>query len=209
MAETRKTTSRNSGKQSQSAADKRKAEMLKKNSERRHITSIILFAVGILVLAFTLFGTTEGENLSAWDGIHTFILGTFGLSAFLVGPVLIYIAVMISADRTKATISKRMIQLLLMILLISAAAQVIFVGPVTNPELEESTLSDTIVYAYNNGINYTGGGVIGLVLGSLLMLFGQAGAIIILILIAFVIFMIMSNMSLVTYWRLCKVLFIS
>ena len=197
MAETRKTTSRNSGKQSQSAADKRKAEMLKKNSERRHITSIILFAVGILVLAFTLFGTTEGENLSAWDGIHTFILGTFGLSAFLVGPVLIYIAVMISADRTKATISKRMIQLLLMILLISAAAQVIFVGPVTNPELEESTLSDTIVYAYNNGINYTGGGVIGLVLGSLLMLFGQSGAIIILILIAFVIFMIMSNMSLV------------
>ncbi|MBO5376788.1 MAG: DNA translocase FtsK [Ruminiclostridium sp.] len=171
--------------------------MLKKNAERRHITSIILFAVGILVLAFTLFGTTEGENLSAWDGIHTFILGTFGLSAFLVGPVLIYIAIMISADRTKATISKRMIQLLLMILLISAAAQVIFVGPVTNPELEESTLSDTIVYAYNNGINYTGGGVIGLVLGSLLMLFGQAGAIIILILIAFVIFMIMSNMSLV------------
>lgn len=197
MAETRKTTSRNSGKQNQSAADKRKAEMLKKNAERRHITSIILFAVGILVLAFTLFGTTEGENLSAWDGIHTFILGTFGLSAFLVGPVLIYIAIMISADRTKATISKRMIQLLLMILLISAAAQVIFVGPVTNPELEESTLSDTIVYAYNNGINYTGGGVIGLVLGSLLMLFGQAGAIIILILIAFVIFMIMSNMSLV------------
>lgn len=197
MAETRKTTSRNSGKQSQSAADKRKAEMLKKNAERRHITSIILFAVGILVLAFTLFGTTEGEKLSAWDGIHTFILGTFGLSAFLVGPVLIYIAIMISADRTKATISKRMIQLLLMILLISAAAQVIFVGPVINPELEESTLSDTIVYAYNNGINYTGGGVIGLVLGSLLMLFGQAGAIIILILIAFVIFMIMSNMSLV------------
>ncbi len=197
MAETRKNTSRNSGKQSQSAADKRKAEMLKKNAERRHITSIILFAVGILVLAFTIFGTTEGENLSAWDGIHTFILGTFGLSAFLVGPVLIYIAVMISADRTKATISKRMIQLLLMILLISAAAQVIFVGPVTDPELEESTLSDTIVYAYNNGINYTGGGVIGLVLGSLLMLFGQAGAIIILILIAFVIFMIMSNMSLV------------
>ena len=143
MAETRKTTSRNSGKQNQSAADKRKAEMLKKNAERRHITSIILFAVGILVLAFTLFGTTEGESLSAWDGIHTFILGTFGLSAFLVGPVLIYIAVMISADRTKATISKRMIQLLLMILLISAAAQVIFVGPVTNPELEESTLSDT------------------------------------------------------------------
>ena len=70
MAETKKgTSSRGGAKQSSSVNDKRKAEMLKKNAERRHITSIILFAVGILVLAFTLFGTTEGENLSAWDGI--------------------------------------------------------------------------------------------------------------------------------------------
>ncbi len=198
MAETKKGTSAKGGsRQNSSANEKRKAEMLKKNAERRHITSVILFAVGILVLAFTLFGTTEGENLSAWDGIHSFILGIFGLSSFLVGPILIYIAVMISADRTKATISKRMIQLILMILLISAAAQVIFVGSVTNPELEESTLSDTIAYAYDNGIQYKGGGVIGLILGALLLLFGQAGAIIILILIAFVIFMIVANMSLV------------
>ncbi len=196
MAETKKGTSSKGNSRQASANERRKAEMLQKNAERRHITSIILFAVGILVLAFTLFGTTEGENLSAWDGIHSFILGIFGLSSFLVGPILIYIAIMISADRTKSTISKRMIQLILMILLISAAAQVIFVGSVTNPELEESTLSDTISYAYNNGMQYKGGGVIGLVLGALLLLFGQAGAIIILILIAFVIFMIMTNMSL-------------
>ena len=46
-------------------------------------------------------------------------------------------------------------------------------------------------------MQYKGGGVIGLILGALLLLFGQAGAIIILILIAFVIFMIMTNMSLI------------
>lgn len=197
MAETKKSASGKGNSRQNSANEKRKAEMLQKNAERRHITSIILFAVGILILAFTIFGTTEGENLSAWDGIHSFILGIFGISSFLVGPIIIYIAIMISADRTKSTISKRMIQLILMILLISAAAQVIFVGSVTNPELEESTLSDTIVYAYNNGMQYKGGGVIGLILGALLLLFGQAGAIIILILIAFVIFMIMTNMSLI------------
>lgn len=104
---------------------------------------------------------------------------------------------MISADKTKATISKRMVQLLLMILLLSAAALVIFVGTAVNPEIEEPTLSDSISYAYKNGIDCIGGGVIGLVLGAPLLLFGQAGAIIILILIAFVIFMLLTNMSLV------------
>lgn len=199
MAETKKSTSAKKGTTRQSSgsvSEKRKAEMLKRNAERRHITSVVLFAVGVLVLAFTLFGKTTGEELSAWDAIHTFIFGVFGLSSFFVGPILIYIAIMISADRTKATISKRMIQLLLMILLISAAALVIFVGTTKNPAIEEPTLSDTIVYAYENGVQLDGGGVIGLILGAPLLLFGQAGAIIILILVAFVIFMIMTNMSL-------------
>ncbi len=197
MAESRKGTQakRNSGART-TGSDSRKAEILKKNAERRHITSVILFAAGVLILAFTLFGKTSGEDLSAWDGIHKFIFGVFGISSFLVGPIVIYIAVMISADRTKATISKRMLQLLLMILLISAAALVIFVGTTKNPEISEPTLSDTIVYAYENGIELIGGGVIGLILGAPLLLFGRAGAVIILILITFVIFMLATNMSL-------------
>jgi len=200
MAETKKGAASKKAPAKKNASDiseKRKAEALKKNAEKRHITSIILFAVGILIFAFTLFGNTTGENLSAWDAIHSFIFGIFGLSSFFVGPIIIYIAIMISADRTRATISKRMIQLVLMLLLISAAALVIFVGTTINPEIEEPTLSDTIVYAYENGVSCVGGGVIGLILGAPLLLFGQAGAVIILILVAFVIFMIMTNMSLV------------
>lgn len=197
MAETKKSSSsKKTAARQPSAAESRRAEALKKNAEQRHITSVILFAVGILILAFTLFGKTTGEELSAWDAIHTFIFGVFGLSSFLVGPIIIYVAVMISADRTKSTISKRMLQLVLMILLISAAALVIFVGTATNPEIDEPTFSDAIIYAYENGIKLVGGGVIGLILGTPLLLFGQAGAIIILILVAFVIFMIMTNMSL-------------
>ena len=197
MAETKKSTqSKKNTSARSSGSDNRKAEILKKNAERRHITSVVLFAIGVLILAFTLFGKTSGEDLSAWDGIHSFIFGVFGISSFLVGPIIIYISVMISADRTKATISKRMIQLILMILLISAAALVIFVGTTKNPEIAEPTLSDTIVYAYENGIELIGGGVIGLILGAPLLLFGRAGAIIILILIAFVIFMLATNMSL-------------
>ena len=199
MAETKKTSSskKNSGRsQSSSVSDKRKAEIIRHNEQKRHTTSVVLFAIGILIFAFTIFGHSTGEDLSAWDAIHSFIFGIFGLSSFFVGPIIIYIAIMISADRTKATISKRMLQLILMILLISAAALVIFVGSTVNPEIDEPTLSDTIVYAYENGVKCIGGGVIGLVIGAPLLLFGQAGAIIILILVAFVIFMIMTNMSL-------------
>ncbi len=199
MAETKKTSSskKNSGRsQSSSVSDKRKAEIIRHNEQKRHTTSVVLFAIGILIFAFTIFGNSTGEDLSAWDAIHSFIFGIFGLSSFFVGPIIIYIAIMISADRTKATISKRMLQLILMILLISAAALVIFVGSTVNPEIDEPTLSDTIVYAYENGVKCIGGGVIGLVIGAPLLLFGQAGAIIILILVAFVIFMIMTNMSL-------------
>lgn len=202
MAETKKnsTAKRNSAKKP-SEAERRKAEMMQKNAERRHITSVVLFAVGILVLAFTIIGNTSGDELSAWDAIHTFILGVFGISSFFVGPILIYIAIMISADRTSATVSKRMLQLLLMILLISATALVVFVGTTENPEISEPTFSDTVAYAYDNGIKLIGGGVIGLVLGAPLLLFGQAGAIIILILVAFVIIMLMTNMSLVDLFR--------
>ncbi len=197
MAESKKqTSSKKSTTKKNTAAEIYKAEMIKKNAERRHITSVIMFAVGLLVLAFTIIGKTTGENLSAWDAIHKFIFGVFGLSSFFVGPILIYISIMISADKTKSTISKRMIQLILMILLIAATATVLFVGSANNPEIAEPTFSDAITFAYENGLKLLGGGVIGLILGAPLLLFGRGGAIIILILIAFVIFMIMTNMSL-------------
>ncbi len=193
MAETKKKSA--SGKAASEAA--KKAELLERNSQRRHLISVILFAFGILITAFTLFGQTEGTDLSAWDAIHTFIYGVFGLSSFLVGPVLIYIAVMISAERTKATITRRMIQLLLMILLLSAAAQVIFVGSAGDPNAKEQTLSDVVSYAYEKGTQLSGGGAAGLVLGTPLLLFGQAGAVIILLLVTLAAMMIVTNTTVV------------
>lgn len=194
MAETKKKTT--AGK---SAAEKRKAELMQQDAQRRHIISVVLFAFGILVTALTLFGKTEGEDLSAWDSIHCFLYGLFGLAAILTGPVLMYIAIMISASRTKATIARSVLQFILIILLLCAAAQVIFVGSIGDPEAEEATLSDVISYVYDRGVSLSGGGVFGIILGAPLLLFGQAGAIIILILIAFVIIMLLTNLTLVDF----------
>lgn len=203
MAETKKKQAAGSSprKSAASEAEKRRAELLARNAQRRRLLSVILFAVGILITAFALFGKAEGDDLSAWDAIHTFIHGVFGISAFLVGPVLIYVAVMLSAERTRSTIAKRMIQLLLMILLLSAAAQVIFVGSVGDPASAEPTLGENVSYAYENGTRLIGGGVSGLILGTPLLLFGQAGAVIILLLVTLVIFMLMTNLTVVDLLR--------
>lgn len=196
MAETKK--KQTAGK---SAAEKRKAELMRADAQRRHIISVVLFAFGILITALSLFGKAEGEDLSAWDSIHCFLYGIFGLAAILTGPVLMYIAIMISASRAKSTIARSIMQFVLIILLLCGAAQVIFVGSIGDPSAEEATFSDVIAYLYQRGVQLSGGGVLGVILGAPLLLFGQAGAIIILILIAFVIIMLLINLTLVDFLK--------
>ncbi len=200
MAETKKKQSSGKTPKASAPAKMSKAELIEQNKRRRRMISIILFVLGLLMTAF-LFGRTEGEDLNAWDAVHTFLFGLFGLSAFLAGPALIFSALMISSDRTRATITKRIIQLLLLILLLSAAAQVIFVGSATAPDISEPTLADNVKYAYEKGVKLSGGGVAGLVLGTPLLLFGQAGAVIILLLVTLVIIMIMTDMTVADFLR--------
>lgn len=202
MAESKKGSSaqrKTAQKQSSDLVERRRAEMIKENEQRRHRISIIMFAAGLLVLAFALIGNTHSEAPSAWDAIHSFVYGMFGIVSFLVGPILMYIAVMISADTTRATIQKRMVQLILLVLLLSAAAQVFFVGTIGDPEKADANLFDTIGYIYGKGVDLQGGGVIGLILGALLLVFGQIGAIIILIIVTFVAIMIMTEKSLIDF----------
>lgn len=196
MAESKKSPASRTKTKQTAGTDKRKEALMQANAKKRHTVSVVLFAVGLLVLAFAFIGDAAAENPSAWDAIHGFLYGVFGITSFLVGPVLIYIAVLISADMTKATIAKRMFQLLLAILILCAAAQVFLVGSVGSPSAAEQTLGDKISYTYDMGKQLSGGGAAGLVLGIPLLLFGQVGAIIILVLVAFVAVMIAADKSL-------------
>ena len=193
MAESKKSTS---SKKQSAELERKKAALLKANAKRRHTISIVMFAAGLFMLALACIGDAFAESPSAWDVLHGFLFGLFGISAFLTGPVLIYIAVMISADMTKATVAKRMAQLVLLILLLCAAAQVIFVGSIGDPAAEEAGFSETLAYVYDKGKLLSGGGIAGLVLGAPLLLFGQVGAIIILILVTFVAVMMITDKSL-------------
>ena len=198
MAENKKEASqrKSSSKQSQALLERRKEELMRENEIRRHTISVIMFAIGVLVTAFAFIGDASAAEPNAWDAIHGFLGGIFGITSFAVGPVIIYIAIMISADKTKSTISKRMVQLTLILLLAAAAAQILFVGSIGDPEAEEAALGETLGYIYDKGKALSGGGIAGLIIGAPLLLFGRVGASIILFLVIFVVVMIITRKSL-------------
>lgn len=196
---TKKTTSSTSKTKKSPAAQRISSEAVARNKQRRNMWSILLFALGLLTVGFSLMGDSFAENPSAWDLIHSFLSGIFGVTVFFVGPMIIYVAIMISADKGRSTISVKLLQLVLFILLFSAAMQVIFVGTIGE---EGSSFFEAIGYVYEQGRSLNGGGVCGMLLGSILLLFGRIGGSIIIILITFVVIMLIANVTLLDFLKL-------
>jgi S-DNA-T family DNA segregation ATPase FtsK/SpoIIIE len=165
-------------------------EALARNGQKRHIASVVLFACGLLMVAFSLIGNADAETKNAWDAIHTFLRGVFGFSVFFIGPIMIYAAVMISRDKHKSSVMAKMVQLTVIVLLISSAVQIIFVGEVSG-----------VVEMYSNGTRLSGGGVIGMILAFPLLYFGRVGASIIIVLIIFVFIMLIGNITIDAFFR--------
>jgi S-DNA-T family DNA segregation ATPase FtsK/SpoIIIE len=159
----------------------RSAEAQARDKSRRKLWSLILFSVGLLLIVFSFIGNIHAEEKNAADYINTFLRAMFGFSVFFLGPILIYISVMISMNKGKSSIKAKMIQLGIIVLLLSAGIQVIFYGT-----LEE----------------VTGGGWVSYALGWLLPAFGRIAASIIIILITFIVFMLASDITLHEFLRL-------
>lgn len=187
-------------KQASSAAGTKKAEALARNKRRRNVWSVILFAIGLMILGFSLIGNIDAEEPNMWDYIHGFFCGVFGATVFFVGPIIIYFAVMISLDKGKSTISSNVLRLIFFVLLLSGAIQIFFIGQVASPEAEG--FGGAISEVYGRGTHLSGGGVISLIVAFPLLLLGRVGATIAIILIIFVTVMLMTNMNLVDFLRL-------
>lgn len=158
---------------------------------RHHITSVILFAVGIFLTLCAIIPGAEGEG---WHALFDFMHGMFGYSAYLVGPSMIYVAVLVSANTTRKRIRNTIICLSLLVLMVSAAVQIFAVGTPTSRDFFEF-FGDLYVAGYE----FRGGGVFALFLGSPLLLLGQVGAGIIIILLALVFFLIVSKLTVVDF----------
>ncbi|MCL2636788.1 MAG: DNA translocase FtsK [Oscillospiraceae bacterium] len=168
-----------------------------RDTKRRKLWSLVLFCVGILFIVFAFVGNVNAEAKNAADHINTFLRGMFGFATFLTGPILIYIAVMISTNKGKGTVTAKLIQLCFIILLICAGIQIIFVGEL---KLEEGEKAVNVLF--ENGKGLIGGGLSGAILGLPLMLFGRITASIIVILIFFVVFMLASDITLYEFLKI-------
>lgn len=188
MAE-RKTTASSRSKQTKQANQEQ-------NGGDRVFWSAVLFALGALILAFTL---VKGE--SAWNSIHNIFLGMFGWTAFVVPFVLMYVSVMIAMDKSRQTVQGRVIQCFIMILLLSAFARII-----SSAAMPEGNLFEEMIPAlYAEGKQLRGGGVMSVFVGvPLLLLFKKAGATIIIVLLTFVFIMILANKTVLDIVRLIK-----
>lgn len=168
----------------------RKRAPAKKNTDKQ-FWSVILFAIGILTLLLVMI---RGE--SAWHAIHTFLLGLFGISAFIVPVILIYAAIMIALEKSGKAVVGKVIQGAMLILLCSGIMQIIFVGSV-----EGSGFFNKLGNLYLEGQQLRGGGLFSAVLGwSLLAIFHRTGATIIIILLTFVMLMLLTNISLMQFF---------
>ncbi len=162
-------------------------EAMAKEKLHRHITSVILFAAGIFLTLCAIIPGSEG-----WHLLFEIMHGLFGYSAYLVGPAMIYIAVLISAFKTKKHIRNNIISLSILLMLISAAVQIFAVGVPTS-----EGFVDFFKDLYTDGKDFRGGGVLALFIGEPLLLLGKVGAGIIVVLLALVYFLIISKLTVV------------
>ncbi len=179
--------SKSGGRKPSAAAQKQK------EAQDKVLHSVVLFASGILVLLLTFI---EGE--AAWLAIHNFLRGMFGISVYLVAPVLLYSSVMVAQDKNGKTVAGKAIFGVLLILFLSAAVQIFLVGEIKGSKL----FADVIPKLYHEGKAMEGGGVVSVIIaGPLLGLFKKTGASIIIILLAIVFIMLMSNTTIVDVAR--------
>lgn len=170
-----------------------------KENEIRHdkvLWSTLLFALGVLTLAFMLI---PGE--SVWNSIHNVLLGLFGVSVFLVPVIMIYVSIMIALDKGEHYVSVRVLQCFILILLISGFVQIVFSG-----ELQGEKLFDEILpIMFSEGKKLRGGGLLSIIIaGPLLALFKRTGATIIIILFIFVFIMIMANKTVIDLFKMIR-----
>lgn len=176
-----------------------KAQAEAKRANDRVLWSTVMFASAILLLTFLLF---EGE--SAWLAIHNIFLGLFGVGAVLVPAILLYLSILISNDEERTTISGRLAQGIILVLICCAVIQIFFSDPI-DPDI---TLGKLLTDLFENGKAMHGGGLFSAVVAlPLLKLFGKTGAAIIVIILAFVFVMLLANKTVVDIFRTIKNVF--
>ncbi len=170
---------------------KKPAEPKAAQDARKQMWVVVTFALGLLLGALIFI---KGEKL--WRVIHDCLFGVFGWSAWFLPPLVIYAAVVSALDKPFSKIRAKLWQILVLILLISAAVQIFFY------ELPDSgDFVGNVSRLYADGVSLHGGGAAGLLALPLVNLIGEAGASVVLALSIFVFLMLVTGSTLIGLFR--------
>lgn len=184
--------SRASGGKKSAATKNYKAEYERNSARRRQMSAIILFTVGILLLAVVLI---KGE--SVWQWLHNMLFGLFAVPVIILPTALIFVAIMATLDKPIGEIKHKVWQSLALVGIVCALVEIcsaeVFAG---------EGFFKVIAGLYTDGVAMRGGGVFSAVLGWVLYAAcGKVGAIIIIVLLMFAFFMLLTGATLIGFFK--------
>ncbi len=163
----------------------------KPTTNRKQMTSLILFVVSLFILAVTFI---PGENIWLW--MHNFVFGLLGIMAFVFPVFMVALAVVYAMDKLRGSMTTRFVEIGALIVLVCAGIDVFCTRP------SGETFGQHLVTAFTNGAQLKSGGFIGGLLAEPLHLaFGQAGAVITILLLIFIFFMLVTSTPLIKLLR--------
>ncbi len=184
---------RKASSRSKSGTTRKRTTSRKQQGEISQSWSILLFVLGIVLITM---GFIPGESVWAW--LRTFLLGVFGFTMYLLGPLLIYLAVLVAMERP---VWARVTKSLLVVMMLSGTA-VVF----STIDLKGLNFFQAIGLLYENGQSFLGGGVLGgLVGGTLLALCGHPAANILLLILLVAVVMWYLGLTPVDLWNFVEV----
>lgn len=193
--------------QKSSASTRKRTSTAKKNTkavseakriQKHRMWSTVLSIVGVFLIFLTWL---KGESL--WNSMQMIMWGLFGISAALVAPIVIYVAIMLALDKSKSAVVVKLVQGLLLILLVSPMFEIIYGFTSKAGAFVGEDFTAKLTNLYQNGsINHQGGGALSIFLGGALTgLCGEVCALIIIILLILLFVMLLTNITFVDVFR--------
>lgn len=160
------------------------------NAAQKQLLSVIWFAVAVFLLCIVFI---KGQNV--WSALHNFIFGVFGVTAYFYPFLLGFIAVMSAMDKMGGSIKPKLIEGTLIVVLIGACVDIF-------SKHTDATFWQHLSDAYASGMHLKSGGFLGALIGHPIYLaFGKTGAAITVILVVFVLLMVLTGTTLISFFK--------
>lgn len=159
-------------------------------SARHQAAAVLLFAAAILLFCIVMI---PGEIV--WAAMHNFVRGLFGVCAYLLPVFMVYIAIIAAMERPIGSISSKLWQCILLLMMLSSAIHVF------STDISGNYFS-ALGRGYIDGMDMVGGGFMGVILGyPMEYFFTDTGAKIIICLLIFVFLMLVTGTTILTLFR--------